>query len=223
MRLFPRLDEIQNLVGEAAIRGVDRIHFRHVTVLRQHQRMRASARLLAGGLHVDLGVAEHLPAGINDRLGGRIGLEGRGYDGNGEVRISGPFRLAGEADNLDAAFLERFHKRFGADYPNVTELAMGTYQGFYLWAEAVKKVNSTDRMKVIEGLETGISIDAPSGKVTIDPATHHCILDVHIAEVKDKKLNVLEDFAQQPPSDTAVVCNLTKNPNDNQQYVIKAD
>ena len=50
-------------------------------------------------------------------------------------------------------------------------------------------------MKVIEALETGISIDAPSGKVTIDPPTHHCILDVHIAEVSDKKLKVLEDFA----------------------------
>ena len=124
---------------------------------------------------------------------------------------------------VNEAFLDRFHKRFGADYPNVTELAMGTYQGFYLWAAAVKKANSIDRMKVIEALETGISIDAPSGKVTIDPPTHHCILDVHIAEVKDKKLNVLEDFAQQPPSDTAAVCNLTKNPNDNQQYVIKAD
>src|SRR6267154_3586881 len=96
---------------------------------------------------------------------------------------------------VNTAFLEKFHKRFGADYPNVTELAMGTYQGFNLWAEGVKKAESVDRMKVIEALETGISIDAPSGKVTIDPPTHHCILDVHIAEVKDKKLNVLEDFA----------------------------
>ena len=26
--------------------------------------------------------------------------------------------------------------------------------------------------------------------------------------------------AQQPPADTAAVCNLKKNPNDNQQYVI---
>ena len=78
-----------------------------------------------------------------------------------------------------------------------------------------------DRMKVIEALETGISMDAPSGKVTIDPATHHCVLDVHIAEVADKKLKVLEDFAQQKPADTAAVCNLIKNPNDNQQYVIK--
>ena len=69
--------------------------------------------------------------------------------------------------------------------------------------------------------KTGISIDAPSGKVTIDPPTHHCVLDVHIAEVKDKKLNVLEDFAQQKPADTAAVCDLIKNPTDNQQYVIK--
>jgi urea transport system substrate-binding protein len=120
------------------------------------------------------------------------------------------------------AFLERFHKRFGADYPNVTELAMGTYQGFKLWADGVKKAGSVDRMKVIGALESGIAINAPSGKVSIDPATHHCILNVSIAEVKDKKFNILETFAQQPPSDTSAVCNLKKNPNDNQQYVIKA-
>jgi branched-chain amino acid transport system substrate-binding protein len=90
-----------------------------------------------------------------------------------------------------------------------------------LWAEGVKKAGSIDRMKVIEALETGISIDAPSGKVTIDPPTHHCVLDVHIAEVNNKKLDVLEDFPQQRPTDTAAVCNLIKNPNDNQQYVIK--
>ncbi len=122
---------------------------------------------------------------------------------------------------VNEAFVAGFHKRFGADYPNITELAMGTYQGFRLWAEGVKKAGSVDRIKVIEALETGISIDAPSGKVTIDPPTHHCVLDVHIAEVSGKKLKVLEDFAQQKPADTAAVCNLIKNPNDNQQYVIK--
>jgi urea transport system substrate-binding protein len=127
----------------------------------------------------------------------------------------------GLKNQTNEAFVAKFHKRFGADYPNITELAMGTYQGFWLWATAVKQAKSIDRMKVIEALETGISIDAPSGKVTIDPPTHHCILDVHIAEVKDKKLVVLEDFPQQKPSDTAAVCNLIKNPNDNKQYVIK--
>ena len=102
---------------------------------------------------------------------------------------------------VNEKFVGSFLKRFGADYPNITELAMGTYQGFWLWAEAVKKAGSIDRLKVVEALETGISIDAPSGKVTIDPPTHHCVLDVHIAEVADKKLKVLEDFAQQKPAD----------------------
>ncbi len=41
-------------------------------------------------------------------------------------------------ENLDnpvnKAFKDCFHKRFGANYPNITEFAMGTYQGFNLWA-----------------------------------------------------------------------------------------
>ncbi|GAC1532906.1 MAG: transporter substrate-binding domain-containing protein [Ramlibacter sp.] len=120
------------------------------------------------------------------------------------------------------AFLARFHKRFGADYPNVTELAMGTYQGFKLWAEGVKKAGSVEPQKVTAALESGITIDAPSGKVTIDAQTHHCVLDVSIAEVKNKKLEILQSFPQQPPSDTSAMCDLKKNPRDNQQYVIKA-
>src|SRR3977135_3360481 len=55
-------------------------------------------------------------------------------------------------------FVASFHKRFGDDYPNITELAMGTYQGFHLWADAVKKAGSIDRMKVIYALETCISM-----------------------------------------------------------------
>ena len=37
-------------------------------------------------------------------------------------------------------------------------------------------------MKVIEALESGISFDGPAGKTTIDPQTHHTILDVYIGE-----------------------------------------
>ena len=128
-------------------------------------------------------------------------------------------------ENIDTpenkAFKERFHKRFGKDYPNIPELAMGTYQGFKLWAEGVKKANSIEIGKVTTALESGISIMGPSGKVTIDPATHHCILNVSVAEVKAKKLNILQTFAQQAPTDTSAVCDLKKNPRDNQQYVIK--
>ena len=62
----------------------------------------------------------------------------------------------------NADFVKRFHARYGQDYPYITELAMGAYQGFMLWAEGVRKAGSVDRMKVIEALESGIAIDAPA-------------------------------------------------------------
>ena len=76
-------------------------------------------------------------------------------------------------------------------------------------------------MKVIEALESGLSIDSPSGKATVDAGTHHLTLDVHIAEVKDHQMQILETYAQQPPLDTAMVCDLKKNPRDTKQYQIQ--
>jgi urea transport system substrate-binding protein len=84
----------------------------------------------------------------------------------------------------------------------------------------VKKVNSVDRMKVIEALEANHTFGGPAGKTAIDPKTHHCSLDVYIAEAQNRVFKVLQSYPQQPPADTAAVCDLKKNPNDNQQYVI---
>lgn len=119
------------------------------------------------------------------------------------------------------AFLDRFHKRFGAEYPYVTELAMATYQSVYLWAEGVKRAGTAERMPVIEALESGISLDLPSGKFSIDPQTHHCVMDINIGQIQDRKINILESFSQQQPLDTSGVCDLKKNPDDNSMYVIK--
>ncbi len=104
--------------------------------------------------------------------------------------------------------------------PHMTELATLTYHGAHLWADAVKKAGSIDRMKVIEALEQDASYTGPAGKTTIDPKTHHTVLDVYIGEARDKKFVVLESFSQQKPEDTAAVCDLKKNPNENKQYVI---
>jgi urea transport system substrate-binding protein len=92
-----------------------------------------------------------------------------------------------------------------------------------LWAAGVKKAGTVDREKMIEALESGITIDAPSGRVTLDPATHHSIFDVHLAVFKDKKMNLLETFAQRKPADTAAVCDLKKNPREAKQYIIKVN
>lgn len=181
---------------------------------------------LVGGSHMSF-YRQWAAAGLHKK----IPLASTTFAGGNEQIVLSPDECDGFLvsynyfENLDnptnKAFKDRFHKRFGADYPNITELGMGTYQGFYLWATAAKKAGTLDRMKVIEALESGISIDAPSGKVAVDAATHHCVLNVSIAEVRNHKLNIVQTFQAQPPSDTSAVCNLIKNPRDNQQYVIK--
>ena len=120
----------------------------------------------------------------------------------------------------NADYIKRYQKRFGEKAAPLTELAMMTYHGFNLWAAAVKKAGTVDRMKVIEALEGNMSFTGPGGKTTIDPATHHAVLDVYLAEAQNRQFKVLESFSQQKPADTAAVCDLKKNPNENQQYVI---
>ena len=118
------------------------------------------------------------------------------------------------------AFLKKFLPKYGTTTKYVTPLAIQSYHGLHLWASAVKKANSVDRMKVIEALEANHTFSGPAGKTAIDPKTHHCSLDVYIAEAQNRAFKVLESYPQQPPADTAAVCNLKKNPNENQQYVI---
>ncbi|MHB0952060.1 MAG: urea ABC transporter substrate-binding protein [Allorhizobium sp.] len=116
-------------------------------------------------------------------------------------------------------FVEKI-KKAHPDTPYISELAAATYEGVYLWAEGVRKAGSIDRMAVIEALESGISFDGPTGKVTLDHATHHTTRNAFLAKVKDRKWSVTESFADAKPLDTASVCDLVKNPTDNKQYII---
>ena len=119
------------------------------------------------------------------------------------------------------AYTDKVHAKFGKDIPYISELCAATYEGIYLWAEGVKKAGSVDRVKVTEALESGVSFDGPSGKVTLDHATHHATRNAYLATVKDKLWQITGSFPDQKPLDTAGVCDLVKNPKDNQQYVIK--
>ena len=98
---------------------------------------------------------------------------------------------------------------------------MSNYQGVLTWAEAVRQAGSLDRDAVIAALESGLSIDGPAGKITVDPKTHHAVLDVHIMEFENQGMNVIETLPQREPIDTQAVCDLGANPGDNTQYEIQ--
>ena len=118
----------------------------------------------------------------------------------------------------NAAFLERFRKKFGTNYGYVSDLGMSEYMGVRIWAEAVKKANSVEREPVIKALEAGLSIEGPGGTMKADPKTHHFVFDMHLAECKSRKFEILRSFNQVPPTNPDGVCDLLKNPNTNQQF-----
>lgn len=181
---------------------------------------------LVGGAHASF-YRQWAAAGMNKRIPlasstfshGQEQLVISAEEGNGIVTFASYFESI-ETD-VNRAFVERWHTRFGADYPAITEFASNTYQGMHLWAKAVEIAGTTDRLPVIEALEAGLSLDGPSGKVTIDPQTHHVIVDARMAETQDQKFNILKQWDQQASVDTQAVCDLIKNPDDNQQYVIE--
>ena len=181
---------------------------------------------LVGGAHVSFyrqwaasGTKSQIALASTTFGGGNESLLLSPAEGDGIVSAFSYFQ---EVDNpANKAFLSKFHASMGEKTPYLGgELAMRTYIGFNLWAEGVKRANSIDRMKVIEALESGISMDTPAGKTVLDPKTHHTTVDVFLAEVSNHGFKLLETFPQQPPLDTASVCDLKAHPDENKQYVV---
>ena len=85
-------------------------------------------------------------------------------------------------------------KRFRALYPNEPYINMesaNAYNAIYMYSKAVEKAGTTDTMKVVEALESGISHDGPSGVVTMDPKSHHGSHTIFLVEVgKGHKVSI---------------------------------
>jgi branched-chain amino acid transport system substrate-binding protein len=181
---------------------------------------------LIGGAHVSFyrqwaaaGMKSRIPMASTTFGGGNESLLLSPEEGDG---ITCAFSYFQEVDNpANKAFLEKFRAKLGANTPYLGgELAMRSYIGMQLWAEGVRRARSIDRMKVIEALGSGVSVDGPPGRTTLDPKTNHVTLDVYVAEVKKRGFSVLQHFPNSPPADTQSICDLQKEPNANRQVVV---
>ena len=180
---------------------------------------------LVGGAHLSF-FRQWAAAGMKDKIPLASTTLGVGNEhkvltpeeGNG---IMVAYNYSQELDTPENhAFKERWAQAYG-DTSAIHEIAVSNYQRVKLWAEAVRRAGSTNRDDVIAALETGLSVDGPGGKVTIDPKTHHATLDVHLMALENQGMMVLQTLAQRPPIDTQAVCDLEANPDDNTQYEIE--
>ncbi len=95
-----------------------------------------------------------------------------------------------------------FVKRFRAKFPKevyINENARSAYVAVNLMAQAWKKAGSSDTDKTIAALESGLTFDAPSGRLSLDPAVHHCAMPIYLAEVHGKTLEFPVKFGTLKP------------------------
>jgi len=161
-------------------------------------------------------------------LKGQIGLASQTFGQVGEH-----FRLPKEAgdgvlccfnyvDEIDSAankqFLSKFRKKFGTKYGYLGDLSGNSYQGIHTYFAGVKKAGTTKREAVIKALESGITIDGPSGKISVDPTTHHANFNMYLWEVKNQTLNLIRKFDSVAPTNPAGQCDLKKSPGTSKQF-----
>jgi branched-chain amino acid transport system substrate-binding protein len=115
-------------------------------------------------------------------------------------------------------FVANLRANSGTKINYVSEVTARSYEGVHLWAEGVRKAGTTDRAEVTKALRSPVAFAGPSGTVTIEPKTNHLVQNIYLAEVRNQKLNIIESFQAQPPTDTLLVCDLNANPNQSKFY-----
>lgn len=113
------------------------------------------------------------------------------------------FDVLGTPRNLE--FKEKYYKKFGPGTP-IGTIAQTMYIGIRMWAMGVQKAGTTDVDAVIKAMESGLTFDAPEGKVSIEPGTHHLTHAAHIGRVDAKgRFEILKSFSSIPSKEP---CNL---------------
>ena len=100
----------------------------------------------------------------------------------------------------------------------MTDVPVREWYGWHLWGAAVKKAKSLDREKVIKVLEAGLTIDGPGGPTKVDAKTHHCYMDMYLAQAKGGRFEIQKRFPNTPPTNTGDQCDLLAHPDTNVMF-----
>jgi branched-chain amino acid transport system substrate-binding protein len=126
-------------------------------------------------------------------------------------------------EEIDTPAAEDFKKRWRAKFPNevyINDMGYNAYGAINMYKMLVEKAKSTDKDEIRKVIATGEAcIDAPEGKVCIDPKSQHTSHHMRMIGVKaDHSVEVIKDFGViQPYWLGEIGCDLTKS-DPNEQY-----
>jgi urea transport system substrate-binding protein len=214
------------LLGEEFI-PLDVVDFGSVIQRIERAQPKVVFSLLVGGNHIAF-YRQYAAAGLNKKIPivsptfglGNEQIVLKPEEAEGLVVIYPYFQ---ELENeVNKKWVTAWRERFGANYPYITDSANTVWNGWHLWAIAANMAGSLEPAKVITALESGLTFDAPEGKIKLDPQSHHVVHTVHLAKVNEKQgFTIFKTIENVEPADTKQVCDLIANPNQHTQYTPK--
>ncbi len=117
------------------------------------------------------------------------------------------------------AFVAAWQDAYGSDYPYITDLAVDTWDGWHIWAEAVERAGTADREAVIAELQQGANFVSPRGLVVMDGAAHHVTVPIRIAVTNGANgYDIIRTYESVGPEFEQRQCDLVANPDTNEQF-----
>jgi branched-chain amino acid transport system substrate-binding protein len=112
--------------------------------------------------------------------------------------------------------VEDFYERWpDANYLN--QEAHNNYFSVYMWRDAVEEAGTFDQQEVIDVLEQGMEVDAPSGTIELDGPTHHMVHNIRVARADENHEISFEETQSIGPTflreevEDGAGCNLREN------------
>jgi branched-chain amino acid transport system substrate-binding protein/urea transport system substrate-binding protein len=118
--------------------------------------------------------------------------EGKGQN----MWVTVPF-AASLKDPKVADFVARVKKSAGDSVP-ISHYVMTHYNAIKSVEAALKKTGKVDREALVNGLE-GLSIDIPTGKMSIGKADHHVTFNMYLAKTEGAGLSVVQPMGALAP------------------------
>lgn len=152
----------------------------------------------------------------------KIALVSTNYgSGNQQIALSvdaargivvSPEYVSSAKNPQNEAFKRAWQAKFRTTDPIIGE-AVDVWNAAFLWALAVKKAGTINSDKVIAALESGLSLDLPSGAITLDGRSHHLVQSIFIAIGNDKRdFDIIETHDRVAPAFEQKVCDLIAQP-----------
>ncbi|MCS6877259.1 MAG: substrate-binding protein [Geminicoccaceae bacterium] len=142
----------------------------------------------------DLGLLKKLTVGFLGFSEAYLGAFGPGK--GQDMYVAVPFVASSEATG-PREFVARIRARAGRDAV-VSHYVMTHWLALTAMARALEKVGRIDREAVVEGLE-GLTVEAPTGPVTIGAKDHHVTLAMFLARTQGDQLVTVEALGPIAP------------------------